>query len=205
MTDHPHADAATGCSTQPNPPGTTSRPASPPASPARRPRAPARARSEIPHPLYQFEGAEVCLFVKDHEGEGQREAKRIVAAAAGCGVTKVIGVSKLRAKYKQFEARRRLCAAFDLFLADDRILPMLPKLLGSKFFKKKKQPIPVDLSGAEWGARLRRATAATYFVRGGGTTLGVRVGRTDQSEEQVSANLLAAVRGVAAALPKKWE
>jgi ribosome biogenesis protein UTP30 len=42
----------------------------------------------------------------------------------------VIGVSKLRSKYESHEAKRALCAAYDLFLADERIVPVLPKLLG---------------------------------------------------------------------------
>ena len=43
----------------------------------------------------------------------------------------VIGVSKLRAKYESHEAKRALCAAYDLFLADERVVPLLPKLLGA--------------------------------------------------------------------------
>ena len=39
-------------------------------------------------------------------------------------------MSKLRTKYESHEAKRALCAAYDLFLADERIIPVLPKLLG---------------------------------------------------------------------------
>lgn len=46
-------------------------------------------------------------------------------------MAKVIGTSKLRTKYESHEAKRNLCAAYDLFLADERILPSLPKLLGA--------------------------------------------------------------------------
>jgi ribosome biogenesis protein UTP30 len=59
----------------------------------------------------------------------------------------VLGLSKLRTKYESHEAKRALCAAHDLFLVDERVLPMLPKLLGKTFFAKKKQPIPVRLAG----------------------------------------------------------
>ena len=40
-------------------------------------------------------------------------------------------MSKLRTKYESHEAKRALCAAYDLFLADERIIPVLPKLLGT--------------------------------------------------------------------------
>ncbi len=58
---------------------------------------------------------------------------------------KVIGISKLRSKYKPFEAKRQLCASYDLFLADERVIELLPPLLGKTFFGKKKHPIPIDL------------------------------------------------------------
>ena len=45
-------------------------------------------------------------------------------------MAKIVGLSKLRRKYEAHEAKRQLCATYDLFLADDRILPSLPKLIG---------------------------------------------------------------------------
>lgn len=42
----------------------------------------------------------------------------------------MVGVSKLRTKYESHEAKRQLCNSYDLFAADERILPSLPKLLG---------------------------------------------------------------------------
>jgi hypothetical protein len=55
------------------------------------------------------------------------------------GVAKVIGISKLRTKYESFESKRELCKLYDLFLADDRIIPSLPKLIGE---------LPVTHSGS---------------------------------------------------------
>lgn len=51
---------------------------------------------------------------------------------------KVIGVTKLRKEFKSHEAKRQLCDSYDFFLADDRVLPALPKVLGKAFFQKKK-------------------------------------------------------------------
>ncbi len=51
-------------------------------------------------------------------------------------VAKVIGTSKLRSKYESHEAKRALCAAYDLFLADERVLPSLSQLLGEEFKKR---------------------------------------------------------------------
>ena len=63
-------------------------------------------------------------------GEGHKAAKEQLALQKSTGVAKVIGLSKLRRKYEAHESKRQLCSTYDLFLADDRILPSLPKLIG---------------------------------------------------------------------------
>ena len=72
------------------------------------------------------------------KGEGHKEAKQRIKSMSNSGVAKVIGISKLKANYFTFEAKRKLCDQYDIFLADDRIIPSLPKLIGKTFFKKKK-------------------------------------------------------------------
>ena len=52
-----------------------------------------------------------------------------------------MGVDKLKGKFRPFEARRQLLQDHDLFLADDRVVPMLPKLLGKIFFNAKKYEV----------------------------------------------------------------
>ena len=44
------------------------------------------------------------------------------------GMAKIITLDKLRTDYKRFEQKRELLATYDMFLADDRILPMLCKV-----------------------------------------------------------------------------
>ena len=53
-------------------------------------------------------------------------------------VSRVVGITKLKGKFKPFEARRLLLKENDLFLADDRVIPLLPPLLGKAFFNAKK-------------------------------------------------------------------
>ena len=99
----------------------------------------------ISHPLYDLEDAESCLIVKDIAGEGKKAAKAKIQEGSILGVTKVLRVSNLKKKFATHEQKRQLCRDYSLFLADTRILPLLPKLLGKTFFKKKKQPVPVVL------------------------------------------------------------
>ena len=57
-----------------------------------------------------------------------------------------MGIAKIKAKWTQYEAQRKLYAEHDIFLADDRIVTLLPKLLGKTFYKNTtKRPVPVTL------------------------------------------------------------
>ena len=158
----------------------------------------------IPHPLLDLASAELCLIVKDHQGEGHKEAKKRVAEMAKCGVAKVLGISKLKANYKAHEQKRKLCDSYDMFLADDRVLPLLPKLLGKNFFKKKKQPVAVDLTKKDWVAQIQRAVGATYLHVSGGTCVNVKVGKSTMEVDEIVENTMAAIEGAVSKIPRRW-
>ena len=44
----------------------------------------------------------------------------------------------LKLEYKPFEAKRNLSNRFDVFLADARIIRLLPSYLGKAFFSRKR-------------------------------------------------------------------
>ena len=115
-------------------------------------------KSSIPNPLLT-EFAEVCLITKDP----QRLYKDLVAKHDVKSIKKVIGVDKLRLKYKPYESKRILCGSYDLFLADERVLPILPKLLGKTFFDKKRHPIPVNLTKTNLKRELERTIQSTFL------------------------------------------
>ena len=85
------------------------------------------------HKVFKSE-AQVCLITKDP----QRTYKDLVKEKKLEMVARVNGISKLKAKFKGFEAKRDLCNAYDIFLADDSLVHFLPKAIGKTFFEKKK-------------------------------------------------------------------
>jgi len=101
----------------------------------------------LPHPLNTSETSTICLITADP----QRTYKDLVAspafpAALSKRITKVVGVKKIQKKWTQYEAQRKLFAEHDIFLADDRIITRLPKLLGKTFYgNMKKRPIPISI------------------------------------------------------------
>lgn len=90
--------------------------------------------SPVAHPLLDPRTSPVCLIVKDP----QREYKDLLASQNITLISRVVGVEKLKGKFKPFEARRQLAADHELFLADERVIPLMPKLLGKIFFDAKK-------------------------------------------------------------------
>lgn len=101
----------------------------------------------LPHSLNADEATTICAITADP----QRAYKNIIGsdafpAALAKRITRVIDFSKLKAKYGQYEAQRKLFSEHDVFLADDRIINRLPKVLGKTFYKTtQKRPIPVVL------------------------------------------------------------
>jgi ribosome biogenesis protein UTP30 len=108
---------------------------------------------KIPHPLLINKESRICLITADPPGDRPTAYKDLVASPAFPAdlkerITKVIAMSRLKAKYKSFETKRQLLAEYDIFLADERIITGLPLVLGKVFFKStSKRPIPVDLTG----------------------------------------------------------
>ena len=104
--------------------------------------------SILPHSLHTSPSARVCLITADP----QRTVKEIVSdpsfpPALTQRISRVIGLSKLKARYKSYESRRQLLSEHDVFLADDRIITFLPKLLGKIFYRGgSKRPVPINLT-----------------------------------------------------------
>jgi ribosome biogenesis protein UTP30 len=160
-------------------------------------------RVEIPNTLYNpDDGYQMCLFVKDKDSATLRE--RFEKTPVN-GLSKVIGLQKLRTDYNRFQDKKKLCSSYDLFLTDDSILPMMTKALGKEFFKKKKQPAAVRLTVKSLRKEIRRARDATYMFLGYGTCISIRAARTSFSEDEIVDNLMSVVEHATEKIPKKWK
>ena len=150
----------------------------------------------LPHPWKSAADAasplRVCVITKDpHE-----EWKTKVRSAQIPVITKIMGADKLYKNFKPYEAKRKLCASYDIFLADCRVLGLLPKLLGKKFFDAKKTPVAVDLTAADLRGELVNAINNTYLHLTSGPLLSIKIGTTGQPREQVVANARAVAKQV---------
>ncbi|KAI3687733.1 hypothetical protein L1987_81435 [Smallanthus sonchifolius] len=155
----------------------------------------------LPHPIIS---PELCLIIYDRPKSNlSSESAKKKIKSDGISVTKVIRFSKLKTDYKAFESKRKLCDSYDMFFADKRIIPMLPKLLGKQFFKKNKLPLGVDLSHKNWKEQIERGcSCGLLFVRTG-TCCVIRVAKVSMERDEIVENVRAAVDGVVRFVPKK--
>ncbi|KAJ7243772.1 ribosomal protein L1p/L10e family-domain-containing protein [Mycena rebaudengoi] len=155
----------------------------------------------IVHPLVDPRTSSVCLITKDP----QRQYKELLEEHKINFISRVVGIEKLKGKFKPFEARRMLLKENGLFLADERIIPLLPKLLGVKWFEAKKQPIPVCLTRKDLKGELERAISSTYMNQNQGTCTAIKISTVSHKPSQVLDNLRAALPIIVKNIKGGWD
>merc|ERR1719319_461951 len=165
----------------------------------------------LPHtPLPQ--SRDVCLIVKDLEkgikSDHEATVQHFQSLLADKGIdqiTQVISLRELKVEYKQFEAKTQLCHRFDLFLADARIIRLLPQFLGKPFYKRKKLPIQIDLNSKDLKAEVDKALmTSTLPLKHTGSCSSVSVGYSTLTKEQLIDNTLAVLKAVVDKFPGGW-
>lgn len=134
---------------------------------------------------------EICVFTKDP----QKSYKEKLLKRKSIG--KVIGMTKLKAKYKPFEAKRLLASSFDFFVADDRIIHLLPPLLGKAFYDRKKIPIAINLKRFVDGdadlkafdAEIEKIMNSTVMIHSKGPCVSIKIGISSQSTSDIVDNI----------------
>ena len=181
----------------------------------------------LPHSLNVSPNINICLITPDP----QRTFKDAISHPSfptelSHRITKVIGIEKLTKKYHEFESKRQLRDSFDLFLADDRIITYLTKILGKTFYKStSKRPIPVRLEASKpkekknaalpstktrsessssksiaalpiIAKEIERTLSAAQVHLSPSTTTSVKIGLASFTPEQMVANVEAVVAGL---------
>mmetsp|Transcript_16570 Transcript_16570/g.34848 ORF Transcript_16570/g.34848 Transcript_16570/m.34848 type:complete len:525 (-) Transcript_16570:213-1787(-) len=186
---------------------------------------PKPVRIDIPHPLVKvaasaptdgdgdameeddddnLDSVEACIIVKEESKPWVQELIARFPAQLGC-IKKVLGLQSLRTKHKSFTQRRELLERFNVFFADDRILPMLTKALGGKFFDKKKQPIPVKLTRKEaLPFAIQKCLSSTFMYLSAGTCVTIKAGNTGMPPAKLLSNIQSICSLAPTKVPRKW-
>ncbi|KAI8964417.1 ribosomal protein L1 [Daldinia sp. FL1419] len=186
----------------------------------------------VPHPLNTDSEAAICLIT----AEPQRAYKNLVAsdefpAELRKRVTRVIDVSKLKAKFKAYEAQRKLYNEHDIFLGDTRIINRLPGILGKTFYgTTAKRPIPVEIQARvpksdgkrvkrtkdaenpntatpiQLAGEIERAVGAALVNLSPTVNTAIRIGNASWTAEQIAENVEAVAKNlVEKFVPGKWK
>nr|XP_033770237.1 ribosomal L1 domain-containing protein 1 [Geotrypetes seraphini] len=163
----------------------------------------------LPHSI-RPETAEVCIFTKDEPNMTPEQTEKFYKDLLGKhgikNVSQIIPYRTLKKEYKPYEAKRRLLASYDLFLADDRIRRLLPSHIGKHFYKAKRAPLSVNLKAKNLAAELNRFIQGTILpVHNKGCCYAARMGHTGMKAKDLVENVISAVNVVAEKLPKKWK
>jgi ribosome biogenesis protein UTP30 len=158
-------------------------------------------RLSIPHPFLQE--SHICVFVKDNYGQekGQPTDEDGDYEGVEPNNATIMTVKKLHKNYKSFEQKRALRDQYDLFVADQAVLPVLPRLLGKAFFTKKKQPVAINTRDVD--AELEKVRSSTFVYLNLGTCLSIKVGNMDMQPEQLVANTMAVYNQLLEVKPTK--
>ncbi|CEI68322.1 hypothetical protein FVEN_g5509 [Fusarium venenatum] len=185
----------------------------------------------LPHSLNTDETTTICLIT----AEPQRAYKNIVASEEfpeelRKRITRVVDFGKLKAKYSQYEAQRKLFNEADIFLGDDRIINRLPKVLGKTFYKStQKRPVPVNLQAkapkvdgkrqkrvktedtvnagtpVEIAKEVQKAVNSAFVSLTPSTNTSIKIGYSGFTAQQIADNVDAVVTGMIEKwIPQKW-
>ncbi|KAG4103048.1 ribosomal protein L1 [Neocallimastix lanati (nom. inval.)] len=157
-------------------------------------------RIPLKYPIYDKD-TEVCLITKDP----QSEYKEMLKEQGITSINKVIGVTKLKKKYKPYEAKRQLCNSYDIFLSDDRVIPILPKLIGKSFYEKKKNPVPIKMKKGSLLKEITNALNSTYYFVNSGGCSSIKIGLTNQTPEEIAENIMYSINYIVEKVPGKWK
>ncbi|XP_059168966.1 ribosomal L1 domain-containing protein 1-like [Physella acuta] len=154
---------------------------------------------KLPHSLAKPD-LDVCLFVKDLDKEERdyeptvQHFQDLFKKKGITTVTDIVPLKSLKTEYKPFEAKRNLSNAYDIFLADSRIVRLLPTYLGKHFYGKKKTPVQVNLQAKDLSKELKKAldNSICTISSKGSCSLAV-VGNIQMSSNVITENVVAAV------------
>ncbi|MCJ1474495.1 Ribosomal L1 domain-containing protein 1 [Lambiella insularis] len=184
----------------------------------------------VPHSLHSASSSTVCIITADPRRPFKDATTHpSFPTTLGSQITRVISVKKLGERYKGFADRRQLLNEHDVFLADDRIITRLPKILGKTFYNGTKRPIPVNLQPhkqkgeaakpspkskgviavappAQFAKEVEAAISCAQVHLSPSVTTSIRVGSTNFTPEQVAENVEAVVKGMLSKfIPKGWK
>jgi len=166
----------------------------------------------LPYPFQSMENTSICVFCKDIDKDkwgpdvdiSARFYKEYLHMEKGVreGIDEIIALRQLKREYKTFEAKRKLCSAYDVFLVDDRIVPHIHRNLGKSFHQYKKLPFPVSFQHPDLLKQIRCILGTTRMVvKQTSVRCSCLIGLLTQPSDQLVANFVTVLEALHHKLP----
>ncbi|CAN6642099.1 ribosome biogenesis protein Utp30p [Trichomonascus vanleenenianus] len=176
------------------------------AKPAAEKRKPVPLLIRLPHRLHKTSELAISLVVRDP----QSAATKVLLdedAPTYTTLKDVISVKKLKQKMRSKKEADKFKHETDLIVADERVIEVIPPVLGFDFYKSgKNMPVPIKLAPPPKTAAQRReaktaidAEFVKLQIKGitrcvrvaitSGTCLSAHIGYTNMPPEQIAANI----------------
>ncbi|BFZ03046.1 hypothetical protein BsWGS_06085 [Bradybaena similaris] len=167
----------------------------------------AAVKLKLPHAI-RPSNLEVCLLVKDLDRFDRdyepttNHFKDFLRKKGVSSINEVIPLKSLKMEYKPYEAKKNLANLYDVFLADARIMRLLPTLLGKHFYGKKKVPVQVNLEAKDLAKEIHTAIHSSRCpISSKGSSSQATVGNMDMSQPDIAENIIAAANQMSTAVP----
>ncbi|GAA5802900.1 hypothetical protein HPULCUR_008375 [Helicostylum pulchrum] len=145
----------------------------------------------------QTPGVHRCLFVK----KDQQKYKNIIKEKKIRGVHKVLDIKHIKKLYPTPQSKQALMDEYDMFMGAKNIIKDLQKVLGRDVYKKRREPIPIDLNKPDLQKEILRTAKSTFMNFHTGSCHAIRIATTGQDPTIAFENLMSAYEKIVAAVP----
>ncbi|RCH84992.1 Ribosomal L1 domain-containing protein 1, partial [Rhizopus stolonifer] len=100
---------------------------------------------------------------------------------------------------------RQLMQDFGMFMAEKSIVTDLYNVLGKEVYKKRREPIPIDLHKPDLQKEVLRTAKSTYMNFHTGSCYAVKIATTGQDDKIAFENFMSAYDKIVAATPGGYD
>lgn len=145
----------------------------------------------------QTPGVHRILFTK----KTQQKYKDIIKEKKIKGVHKVLDIKHIKKLYPTPQSKQALMDEYDMFIAGKNIIQDLHKVLGKDVYKKRREPIPIDLNKPDLQKEILRAAKSTYMNFHTGSCYAIRIATTAQDDKVAFENFMSAYEKIVSVTP----
>lgn len=153
----------------------------------------------VRHNLYENSTLRVVLITKDPHAEWKEKIRELDYPVE----IKTYSVKKFGERFKETYNARQLIKDTRCFLADSRVSHVLNTKLTEEFYKKKKIPILVDLTGEDLAAPIDAALNSSPVILPKGNKFAAPVGKLSWEAANIAENACDVINGIFAKVGKE--